>query len=334
MTDSTQPSLHTLQNIDAEACAPSLRDDVLQGLFADQKTLPSKYFYDEKGMRIFARICQSDEYYLTRAENRMLKEKAAAIIASAQPQNIIELGSGSSDKIRFFLDACGRRNIRCKYWPLDVCSEALATMTGILAAEYPWLRINALVGDYGNGLEAVGLPQNERNLALFMGSTIGNLTHPQAVSFLRRIRLLVGAQGRLLVGMDRVKDVATLTAAYNDAQGLTAQFNMNILEVLNGRMGANFEADKFEHRAVYNESQSRIEMHLVSKEEQSVYFESLDKRLALRRDETIRTEISRKFCDDEIESLLSESGFAFERHYVSDNGYFSLALAKNAGEEA
>lgn len=329
MTDSAQPSPHKLQNIDSESPVSSLHDDVLQGLFSDRKTLPSKYFYDERGMRIFDQICRLDEYYLTRIENQMLQEKAADIVTTVWPENIIELGSGSSDKVCFFLDACGRQNIRCKYWPLDVCSEALAVMADTLAEEYPWLHINTLVGDYSLGLDAINLPKNERNLALFMGSTIGNLTHSQAVSFLHRVRMLVGSEGRLLVGMDRVKDTKTLIAAYNDSAGLTAQFNMNILEVINCRMGANFAVDKFEHRALYNRSQNQIEMHLVSKEEQIVYFEDLDKHLALKRDESIRTEISRKFSDNEIESLLTESGFTFEEHYVSDNDYFSLVLAKS-----
>ena len=328
MANNTKPSSRMRQKVNFENGTSSLRQDLLQGLFTDQKMLPSKYFYDEKGMQIFDQICQSDEYYLTRAENRMLESKATEIVAFVRPGNIIELGSGSSDKIYFFLDACDQQNICCKYWPLDVCEEALVTMSGVLKEKYPWLHVNALVGDYSVGLEDIDFPQSGQNLALFMGSTIGNLTHDQAVSFLSRLRALIGSGSRLLVGMDRVKDVETLHAAYNDSQGLTARFNMNILEVINRRMGADFDMGKFEHCALYNQSKNQIEMYLVSKEEQRVYFEGLGQHLELGQDESIRTEISRKFSDNEIESLFVESGFVFEEHYVSDDGYFSLALGR------
>lgn len=304
-----------------------MHEDVLEGLFAGRKTLPSKYFYDEAGLCLFDRICELDEYYLTRTENRLLESCAMEVISSVRPDNIIELGSGSSHKTRFFLAACDAHGLHCTYWPVDVCSEALRAAAEGLAECYPWLRINALAGDYSGGFDGVELPRREKHLVLFMGSTIGNFTHRQAVDFLHRTRQWIG-RGDLLVGLDRIKDEDTLHAAYNDSAGLTAQFNMNILKVLNRRMGADFDLDNFEHRAVYNRAHQQMEMHLVSRTKHTVYFESLDRRVGFERDESIRTEISRKFSDEAIESLFCESGFEVAEHYVSDDGYFSLALGR------
>lgn len=308
--------------------ASPAQQDILKGLSSSPKILSSKYLYDDKGSQIFDQICELDEYYATRTESALLKKHAGEVIDLVKPDNIIELGSGSSLKVRFLLDACGDKNIDCQYCPMDVCPQAVESMAGTLGKMYPWLKILALTGDYSKGFETIDFPKGTRNIVLFMGSTIGNFPQDEAIKFLKQVRQMVGENGLLLMGMDRIKDQDILHAAYNDAQGLTAAFNLNALQVVNEQMDADFDLDRFQHKAFYNEPQKQIEMHLVSEEKHSVYLKSVDTHIHFEVGETIHTEVSRKFSDDAIEALFRESGFSIVKHYTPDNQYFSLVVGK------
>jgi L-histidine N-alpha-methyltransferase len=305
---------------------PSLVDDVREGLLASPRSLPPKYFYDDNGSRLFDAICDTEEYYPTRTEDALLKRSARDIIASLQPEHMVELGSGTSRKTRRLLDACEEHGCHATYWPFDVCESMVQDSAEALMDEYEWLHVRGLVGDYHAGFEH--FPGFDgRSLFVFLGSTIGNLEHDYAVDFLQELRSLMGADDSLLIGADRVKDSDVLHAAYNDSEGLTAEFNRNVLRVLNREVDANFEPDAFEHRAIYNREQSRIEMHLVSTCAQTVCLTALDETIEFRKGESILTEISRKFTPDSLGALLSEAGFRIERHYEPGDGFFSLVLA-------
>lgn len=309
----------------------TLEQDVIEGVFSKPRNLSPKYFYDERGSKLFARICETREYYPTRTEDELLRKNADEIIELVRPDHIIEFGSGTSRKTRALFDACERLGVTCTYWAMDICAEVLEECAYKLQQDYPWLKVNLLVGDYGAGLENIQLPEG-RWLGLFIGGTVGNLHREEAVGLLREIRMLVGDAGALLLGADRVKHRALLDAAYNDAQGLTASFNLNVLSVLNRELDADFSLEEFSHYAFFNERKSRIEMHLVSRKRQKVRFGSLDHSIQLERGETIRTEISRKFTHDGIEDLIGSSRCTPLRHFVSADGYFSLVLAHTGDE--
>ena len=304
----------------------TLEQDVIEGVFSRPRNLSPKYFYDERGSRLFDRICETREYYPTRTEDELLRKNADEIISLVRPDHIIEFGSGTSRKTRALFDACERLGVACTYWAMDICAEVLEECASKLQREYPWLRVNVLVGDYGAGLANLELPEG-RWLGLFIGGTVGNLHREEAVGLLCEIGTLVGDAGALLLGADRVKRRELLDAAYNDTQGLTASFNLNVLNVLNRELDADFSLEDFSHYAFFNERKSRVEMHLVSRKRQKVRFGSLDHSLHLERGETIRTEISRKFTHAGIEDLIGSSRCTPLRHFVSADGYFSLVLA-------
>lgn len=305
---------------------PSLADDVREGLLASPRSLPPKYFYDDKGSRLFDAICDTEEYYPTRTEDALLKRSARDIIASLQPEHVVELGSGTSRKTRRLLDACEEQGCHATYWPFDVCESMVQDSAEALMDEYHWLRVRGLVGDYHAGFEH--FPGFDgRSLFVFLGSTIGNLEHEHAVEFLRELRSVMGPNDSLLMGADRVKDTDVLRAAYNDSEGLTAEFNLNVLRVLNREVDADFEVDAFEHKAIFNREDSRIEMRLVSKCDQTVSLTALDETIVFREGESILTEISRKFTPESLDALLTEAGFSIERHYEPNDGFFSLLLA-------
>ena len=306
---------------------PGLAEDARKGLAEPPRSLPPKYFYDERGAALFNRICETPEYYLTRTEEALLRQCGAEIIALARPDYLIEPGSGSSRKTASLFDACERQGRTCLYAPFDICEPALTEAAGKLQSGYRWLDVRPLLGDYHAGLEH--LPDFAGvKMFLFLGSTIGNFTPGEARAFLGDIRRRMEPGDFLLLGADRVKDPAVLDAAYNDAQGITALFNLNVLRVLNRELGADFHEDNFAHRAVYNNELNRIEMYLVSRLDQEVTLGGLDVSFRLERGERILTELSYKFCFDELETLLQESGLEVMRHFEPDNRYFSLVLAR------
>lgn len=323
------PTSMTCERIQPTRAIASLSEDVARGLFKPPRTLPAKYFYDERGSLLFDRICDAPEYYPTRTEAALLCAVADDVINASRPDNIIELGSGTSRKTRHLLDACYARDCFPTYAPVDVCDEILLSSGESLQAEYDWLEVNPLVGDYTAGLG--NLPRlSARNLVVFLGGTIGNFTPAQARDFLRELRTIMGPGDHLLLGADRVKEPDVLHAAYNDDGGITAEFNRNVLRVLNRELSADFDPDGFEHYAHFNPEASQIEMHLIAMRDQSVRMKAMEATLEFAEGDTILTEISRKFTRARLESMLDEAGFSVAQHYESAAPKFSLVLARPA----
>lgn len=306
---------------------PTLLEDARAGLLSEPRSLPPKYFYDETGSALFDRICDTKEYYPTRTESALLQRYASQIIDKARPEFIIELGSGTSRKTRFLFDACEALGEQPEYWPMDVCESLLIETAQSLTADYSWLTVNALVGDYHGGFDY--FPNTAADsLYVFLGGTIGNFGRDQAVDLLTQLRGLMTGNDKLLLGFDRVKDITALEAAYNDAEGVTAAFNLNLLRVLNEGLGADFDIDAFAHQAVYNPVAARIEMYLVAKSSQRVELSALGEKLFIEKGERILTEISRKFTPSAIENLLQDSGFCLVSHFEAKQPAYSLVLAE------
>lgn len=306
---------------------PSLEDDVSNGLLQPPRSLPPKYFYDARGSALFEQITGTPEYYPTRTEDRLLADHARDIIEATRPDQILELGSGSSRKTRRLFDACVVLDHQCEYAPLDVCEPALIQAAADLAAEYPWLRISPITGDYHAGLRH--LPHFDGiRLFAFLGSTIGNFKPAEARGFLDEVHDAMQPGDYLLLGADRVKDIDVLQAAYNDAAGVTAEFNLNLLHVLNHELAADFEPDWFEHQAIYNPELQRMEMLLVSTRQQTVQLGNLNQTIRFHPGETILTELSHKFTVTDLEQLVAACNLDIREHYQPDNHYFSLILAQ------
>ncbi len=301
--------------------------DVAAGLFSRPRTLAPKYFYDERGSELFEKITRTKEYYPTRTEDRLLSETGVDIIRNCRPDRIIEFGSGSSRKTRRLFDACEYLQHTCSYAPFDVCEPALQQAAESLCDAYPWLEITLLIGDYHAGFKH--LPDNAgARLFLFLGSTIGNFTAEQSRVFIRQIRKIMNPGDFFLIGADRVKDTEVIHAAYNDAEGITAQFNLNLLNVLNRELDADFNTDHFKHQAVYNEQLARVEMYLVSEIHQKITMRGLGETLELEPDERILSELSYKYRPQDLQDLLAAAGLDVIRHFEPPDGWFSLMLSQ------
>ena len=313
--------------IEPTRTVPDLAADVRAGLLNPPRTLPPKYFYDERGSQLFEQICETPEYYPTRTEDSLLQNYSKHIIERAQPVQILELGSGNAQKTRRIFDACEQLSNDCEYVPFDVCEKVLEQTAKQLQANYDWLNVFPLVGDYHAGL--ANLPDSDGvRLFVFLGSTIGNFTPQEAAGFITEIKQCMKPGDFFLLGADRIKNTEVLDAAYNDAEGLTAEFNLNVLRVINRELGANFDVSGFEHCAKYNESKDRIEMHLIANSEQHVHISDLNEIVTFKPGDAILTEVSHKYTSDGIEKLLQQCGLNIIEHYEPDNQYFSLILAQ------
>jgi L-histidine N-alpha-methyltransferase len=314
------------QRVTPDRPVPGLVDDVREGLLLPPRSMPPKYFYDDTGSHLFDAICDTPEYYPTRTEDSLLVSHAAEIIATARPEHIVEFGSGTSRKTRHLLRACGTPHRCLTYWPFDVCEPMLLRSAYELMDQFDGLEVRPLLGDYHGGL--AHMPRHEGVcLYLFLGGTIGNFQPHEARTFLTEIRACMGPGDWLLLGADRVKDAQVLHRAYNDAAGITAEFNLNLLRVLNRELDADFDLDGFRHEACYNRDAQQIEMYLVTHGAQAVEIAALGHRLELAGGEAILTEISRKYTVGDLEEMLAAAGLRAVRHYEPENGYFSLMLA-------
>jgi dimethylhistidine N-methyltransferase len=300
------------------------RDDVASGLRQNPKTLPPKYFYDRHGSLLFEEICQQPEYYLTRTEAAILARRAPEIIAAVGDCTIVELGSGSSVKTRLLLDECQRRRYRTRYIPIDISASMLEETARNLTEQYPRLQVEALAAEYLTGLTA--LPPSSRRLVLFLGSNIGNFSPPEQNQLFTALAQALQTGDFLLIGLDLRKSVNILEPAYNDAAGVTAAFNLNLLRRMNRELGASFDLSRFSHVAFYNPLQHQIEMHLRSDREQRVVIQDLDLQVSFKAGETIHTEISRKFDLDEITAQLARFGFQAARRWTDERGWFAVCL--------
>jgi len=307
-----------------------LEDDVRRGLTGRPKSLPPKYFYDRAGSLLFERITELPEYYPTRTESALLAEILPGLLGEFLPDDIVEIGSGNSEKTRRILDAVSRGGRSVRYVPLDVDRLTLEATAELLLRDYPGLSVHAVVGDFERDLRHVPAPSGRR-LAMFLGSTIGNLDEPGQRGLLADLRaLLPDPSDRLLLGVDLVKDVKTLEAAYDDAAGVTAEFNRNILRVVNRGVDGDFEPEAFRHVAFYNQARARIEMHLAAESAQAVRLRRLGLTIRFRRGEAIWTESSYKFTRPGVESLLDAVGLRLHRWHVDPANYFALALIRPA----
>lgn len=304
-----------------------LAEDAREGLGAEFKELPPKYFYDELGSRLFEQITELPEYYPTRIERKILVDQGAAIVDAADPQCLIELGSGSASKTRTLLDAMRDRGSLHTYVPVDI-SEEITRQTAVeLISEYPGLRVHGVICDFENDLER--LPAwGQRRMIAFLGGTIGNFPPAQRVDFLSRIARMLGPEDSLLLGTDLVKDPALLEAAYNDSAGVTARFNKNVLTVLNRELGAEFDLEAFEHRAFYDAERQWIDIRLRSLADQIVSIRGLGIEVELRDGEEIRTEISCKFTRATIEAAYEQSGLRLVEFWTDPDEQFGLSLAR------
>lgn len=292
------------------------RREVLEGLRAERKTLSPKFFYDERGAELFERICELPEYYLTVGEVEILRSHAGDLARLAGPNcALIEYGSGAGLKVRILLDALEQP---ASYTPVDISAKQLAQVAASIGREYPDVVVRPVCADYTRRLELPPLPRHSvRRVAFFPGSTIGNFHPVQGVSFLRQVRHTVGPGGALILGVDRRKDVDALHSAYNDGEGVTAAFNLNLLTRLNREHRADFDLSRFRHVAFYDETAGRIEMHLESLADQVVTVAGEPVRFA--RGETIWTESSYKYDREALEALVTSAGFRLER-LLTDSG--------------
>ncbi|HUQ73804.1 MAG TPA: L-histidine N(alpha)-methyltransferase [Burkholderiales bacterium] len=298
---------------------PSFRKDVLEGLARPHKALPPKYFYDAAGSRLFERICRLREYYPTRVEISITRRYLRDIARFAgKGCALLEYGSGESLKTRLLLRALRP----AVYIPVDISADALHGATRRLVREFPSLDVRPVVGDFSRPLDIPGYPGRARRVVYFPGSTIGNLSPDEAHGFLKMTRAQVGARGAMLVGVDLKKDANVLHAAYNDAQGVTAAFNLNLLARINRELGADFDPRRFGHYAFYNPLIGRIEMHLVAREAHEVNIGEY--RFSFERGESIHTENSYKYTAAEFADLARRAGFRSAKLWVDERRLFSV----------
>jgi L-histidine Nalpha-methyltransferase len=299
--------------------------DARKGLTSTPKTLPSKYFYDARGSQLFEAITRLPEYYQTRTETAILARIADHVIADVCPSEIVELGSGASRKTRLLLEAMHAAGTGNRYVPFDVSEGALVDATLALIGEYPWLRVRGVIGDFDHHLGRI--PRGGRRLIAFLGSTIGNLHPDKHAAFLRVIASLLEDGDAFLLGIDLVKDVATLEAAYNDAAGVTAEFNRNVLAVLNRELSADFPLDAFAHVARYRADPAWIEMALRAECDLAVHLAALNLDVAFAQGEELHTEISCKFTHQGVKAACAAAGLALRRWDTDPNEWFAVALA-------
>jgi L-histidine N-alpha-methyltransferase len=315
-----------------------------RGLTARPKSLPPWLFYDRAGSRLFDEITERPEYYLTRTERSILESHAPAMVARAacgKRLRITELGAGSAGKTRLLLKAAVARQGTVVYEPLDVSSSALDVAKQGIEREIPGVQVNPRVMDYTHesrhslkrrvrGLELEPAPATERRLVLYIGSSIGNFEPEYAQRLLERVRAGLNPGDALLLGIDLVKDEATLLAAYDDFAGVTAEFNLNLLARLNRELAAEFYLESFEHRAVWNSAKSRIEMHLASRIAQKVPLAALKLEVEFALGETIHTENSYKYAPGQAEAMLKAAGFDSTESWADERGWFSVYLGRAA----
>jgi len=305
----------------------SLADDVLDGLTRPFKELPPKHFYDARGAELFDRICELPEYYPTRTERAILEDSAEEIAEITGAVELVELGSGTAAKTRVLLDSLHAAGTLRRYVPLDVTEAMVRDCARELTAEYPGLRVHGVIGDFERHLDRVPASEGPRIVA-FLGGTIGNFPPGSRRRFLRQIATLLGPEDYLLMGTDLVKDPHVLEAAYDDADGVTAEFNRNVLLVLNRELDADFDTADFEHVALFDREHEWIEMRLRARREVIAVIRRLDMEVRFEAGEELRTEISAKFTPERLRGDLAAAGLDLA-HWLSDpDGLFALTLSR------
>lgn len=321
MTQTSSP----INFYDMEPELSNFYDDVKEGLGRKKKWLHAKYFYDEPGSELFELICATPEYYPTRTEQKILKDNAEHIAAViGEHAYVIEPGCGSCEKIKLLLDTLQPK----AYVPMDISKDFLQTSAQAISDEYPWLEVHAACIDFTQPLDLPFCPPDARKLAFFPGSSIGNFEPAQATNFMSQLADMVGPGGGLLIGIDLKKDKPTLNNAYNDREGVTAAFNLNLLERMNRELSADFDLNLFEHDAFYNDDKGRIEMHLVSQASQSV--QVADTAVKFEQGESIHTESSYKYSVKEFQDMAKAAGFTPVSVWTDPDDLFSVHYVEMA----
>jgi dimethylhistidine N-methyltransferase len=307
------------------SAAEALAADVRAGLTAHPKVLPPKWFYDQRGSELFDQITRLPEYYPTGAERALLAERSDEIAAVSGADVLVELGSGTSEKTRLLLDALRRSRRLRRFVPVDVDPTVLRAAGEAIAAEYPGVQVEAVVGDFERHLDL--LPGGGRRMVAFLGSTIGNLEPGPRAAFLAGVRAGLSDGDSFLLGTDLVKDVGRLVGAYDDAQGVTAEFNRNVLAVINRELGADFDLGAYEHVALWDPEQEWIEMRLRSVRDQVVHIRDLDLDVPFATGEELRTEVSAKFREEGVRAELAAAGLRMERWWTDPAGDVAVSLS-------
>jgi L-histidine Nalpha-methyltransferase len=309
---------------DDERC---LANDVLDGLTRPFKELPPKHFYDARGSALFEQICELPEYYPTRTEVQILTARADAIVSATGAGELVELGSGTADKARILLDAMARAGTLRRYVPLDVTERVVADSARQLVGEYDGLEVHGVIGDFERHLDHLPNGDGAPRLVALLGGTIGNFPPGTRRTLLRKMQTLLGPDDRVLLGTDLVKDPAVIEAAYDDPDGITAEFNRNVLHVMNRELGANFATERFEHVAFFDQKHEWVEMRLRALDACSVEIGDLGMIVEFEAGEELRTEISAKFTRDRLEADYRAAGLAMDHWYTDDDQLFALSLA-------
>ncbi|MBE9043771.1 L-histidine N(alpha)-methyltransferase [Pleurocapsales cyanobacterium LEGE 10410] len=314
--------------LDIKALEQDDVEDVIDGLGTTPKSLPARYFYDERGSQLFEEICQLPEYYPTRTEAGILQKYATQIIERTKAIELIELGSGSSTKTRFLLDVYRAFNLPLYYTPVDVSGSILRASAENLLTDYPKLKVQGKVATYSQALQQLSTSFLGKRIIIFLGSSIGNFNPTECDRFIEQITTALKPGDYFLLGIDLQKPPAILESAYNDSQEVTAAFNLNMLQHLNNRFQGNFNLDLFKHQAVYNQTEHQIEMYLISQQAQTVTLESLDLTVKLEREERILTEISRKFDLAAMKQYLGDRHLNLIQTYTDPQQWFGLLLCQ------
>lgn len=317
----------TIESFLDQADERCLANDVLDGLTRPFKELPPKHFYDARGSELFERICDLPEYYPTRTEVGILTARADEIIARTGASELVELGAGAAEKARILLDAMARAQTLRRYVPLDVSERVIAESARQLVADYDGLEVHGVIGDFERHLDHVPGADGAPRLVALLGGTIGNFPPGTRRNLLRQIGALLGPQDRILLGTDLVKDPAVIEAAYDDRRGVTAEFNRNVLHVINRELGANFPIDKFEHVAFFDARHEWVEMRLRALEPCSVEIEDVGLSVEFEAGEELRTEISAKFTRQRLQADFDAAGLELEQWYTDGDDLFALSLA-------
>jgi L-histidine N-alpha-methyltransferase len=323
----TAPPQVSVDHAFADPGSRSLAEDALDGLTQPFKELPPKHLYDSRGAELFEQICALPEYYPTRTERAILERYADAIIRQTGAGELVELGSGSAAKTRLLLDAMARAGTLERYVGVDVTESAVRDSAAALIEEYPGLLVHGLIGDYERHLDRLPAPI-ARRLFVFLGGTIGNFRPGSRRRFLRTIAGLLEPDDRLLLGADLVKDRATLEAAYDDAAGVTALFNRNIVHVLNRELGGDLEPEQFDHIAFFDQRNEWIEMRLRARSPQSTDFAAIGLHVEFAAGEELRTEISAKFTHERLEGDLGAAGLELAGWFTDEREWFALSLSR------
>ena len=327
MTTLLQTEAIRIESWLSEAEERSLAYDVLDGLTRPFKELPPKHFYDARGSELFERICELPEYYPTRAERHLLGERARDIVEATGAGELVELGSGSADKARILLDAMAAAGTLRRYIPVDVSEKVVRDAAHELTGDYDGLQVHGVVGDFERHLDRIPDGDGPARIVALLGGTIGNFPPGTRRRLLRRIGSLLAPEDRLLLGTDLVKDPAMIEAAYDDSQGITAEFNRNVLHVINRELGADFTPEAFDHVAFFDRRHEWIEMRLRARRPVSVLISGLGLRVEFAAGEELRTEISAKFTRARLEADYAAAGLELDRWYADGDGLFALSLA-------